>query len=123
MYFFNSRLSLSPSGSGTNQAVNIPRSSFLEPGLVAAEKLNNYVHILYTLSLFLSSKERKNIQAKLTHLKMAPIMFDLFNYLSWTCQCESLSMGDNQMKRHICPEISIKIQFLKLFHNFCDHSE
>jgi Trpc4-associated protein len=95
-----------------------------QPALLAAAKLNNFVHVLYTLSLLLIGKERKKVQKILTKIKLASALNSLFDYLIWNCRCEyppdSIA---NQIRSHICPEVAVKIQFLRLIHSFCDNSE
>lgn len=58
----------------------------LQPALLAAAKLNNFVHVLYTLSLLLIGKERKLIQKNLTKLKLASALDSLFDFLIWNCR-------------------------------------
>lgn len=103
-----------------------------QPSLLAATKLNNFVHVLYTLSLLLIGKERKRVQKSLAKLRLASALNSLFDYLIWNCRCEynnTSSSGDAQqppqpqIRSHICPEVAVKIQFLRLVHSFCDHSE
>ena len=96
-----------------------------QPALVAAAKLNNFVHVLYTLSLLLIGKERKRVQKSLAKLRLASALNSLFDYLIWNCRCEYPGTENNQqqMRSHICPEVAVKIQFLRLVHSFCDHSE
>ena len=57
----------------------------MQPALLAASKINNYVHVLYTLSLFLIGKERKKVQKILTKLKLASALQSLFEFLYWNC--------------------------------------
>ena len=99
-------------------------SQLNQPALLAASKLNNFVHVLYTLSLLLIGKERKRVQKALAKLRLAAALNSLFDHLIWNCRCEFPS-GENQqqMRSHICPEVAVKIQFLRLVHSFCDHSE
>lgn len=106
----------------------------LQPALNAASKLNNFVHILYTLSLLLIGKERKRVQKSLAKLKLAPALNSLFDYCIWNCKCENPQENNNttgnanaaivnQVRSHICPEVAVKIQLLRLIHSFCDNSE
>lgn len=57
-----------------------------QPALVAASKLNNFVHVLYTLSLLLMGKDRKKVQKALAKLKLASALNSLFDYLIWNCK-------------------------------------
>ena len=126
-----------------------------QPALLAAAKLNNFVYVLYTLSLLLIGKEKKKVQINLTKLRLASALNSLFDYLIWNCRCEypnstvnnnnnqatnntnnnqanvppqplqplPIQQQQQQMRSHICPEVAVKIQFLRLVHSFCDHSE
>jgi len=106
-------------------------NQLFQPALLAATKLNNFVHVLYTLSLLLIGKERKRVQKSLAKLRLASALNSLFEYLIWNCRCEyhNSSNGDGTQqpppppRSHICPEVAVKIQFLRLVHSFCDHSE
>ncbi len=111
-----------------------PENQLYQPALIAATKLNNFVHVLYTLSLLLIGKERKLVQKSLTKLRMAHALNSLFDYLVWNCHCENHNpsgtgqtaeqqLQQQQARSHICPEVAVKIQFLRLVHSFCDHSE
>lgn len=103
-----------------------------QPALQAAAKLNNFVYVLYTISLLLIGKEKRKVQKSLTKLRLASALNSLFDYLIWNCRCEypnspsesSSSSSSQQQQRmaHICPEVAVKIQFLRLVHSFCDHS-
>lgn len=113
----------------TNYRSGAPENQLYQPALLAASKLNNFVHVLYTLSLLLIGKERKNVQKTLAKLRLAPALNSLFDYLVWHCRCEYHSANtvgnaeQQQQRSHICPEVAVKIQFLRLVHSFCDHSE
>ncbi len=58
----------------------------MQPALIAASKINNYVHVLYTLSLLLIGKERKRVQRSLAKLKLASALNSLFDFLIWNCR-------------------------------------
>ena len=102
-----------------------------QPALLAANKLNNFVHVLYTISLLLVGKERKRVQKTLAKLRLASALNSLFDYLIWNCRCEYHNTPNPEnngqqptlVRSHICPEVAVKIQFLRLVHSFCDHSE
>ncbi len=107
-----------------NVANNLFEDIRFQPALLAAAKLNNFVHVLYTLSLLLIGKERKRVQKILAKIKLASALNSLFDYLIWNCRCEYPPDNmANQIRSHICPEVAVKIQFLRLVHSFCDNSE
>lgn len=112
------------SGQFTNYRSGAPENQLYQPALLAATKLNNFVHVLYTLSLLLIGKERKQVQKTLSKLRLAAALNSLFDYLVWNCHCDqhgSSTMGEPQQVRS--PEVAVKIQFLRLVHSFCDHSD
>ena len=160
-FFFNDYYSFSTESmnvdNGSNDRFNFNNISN-QPAILAAAKLNNFVYVLYTLSLLLIGKEKKKVQKSLTKLRLASALNSLFDYLIWNCRCEypnSTSNNSNnvvnndnnnnnnnnqennqqvqqqqqaqqpqqQIRSHICPEVAVKIQFLRLVHSFCDHSE
>ena len=100
-------------------------NQFNQPALIATAKLNNFVYVLYTLSLLLIGKEKKRVQKSLTKLRLASALNYLFDHLIWNCRCEysNGANGQDAPRSHICPEVAVKIQFLRLVHSFCDHSE
>lgn len=116
---------LDTSGQFNNHRSGAPESQLYQPALLAATKLNNFVHVLYTLSLLLIGKERKQVQRTLSKLRLAAALNSLFDYLVWNCHCDqhgsSGTMGEPHQVRS--PEVAVKIQFLRLVHSFCDHSE
>jgi hypothetical protein len=134
--------SLNNNNMGENQAVamvtaalgnnRVPNENMFiqSPALFASSKLNNFVYVLYTISLLLIGKEKKKVQKSLTKLRFAHVLNSLFDHLVWNCNCTVPAASGNtaaaqqQLQRtHTCPEVAVKIQFLRLVHSFCDHSE
>ncbi|CAF0707115.1 unnamed protein product [Brachionus calyciflorus] len=115
----------------STSSLNHLENQLNQPALLAAAKLNNFVYVLYTLSLLLIGKEKKRVQKSLTKLRLANALNSLFDHLIWNCRCEypngsnqeNQQQQQQQMRSHICPEVAVKIQFLRLVHSFCDHSE
>jgi Trpc4-associated protein len=83
------------------------------------------VEVLYVLGLLLVGKHRKQVQKELAELQLIPKLSNLFDSFIWR------SNGGRQRTRlpghyHGCecsPEVALKIQFLRLVHSFCDHSD
>lgn len=83
------------------------------------------VEVLYVLGLLLVGKHRKQVQKELAELQLIPKLNDLFDNFIWR------SNGGRQRTRlpghyagcECSPEVALKIQFLRLVHSFCDHSE
>lgn len=121
----NNNLNTSGQSQFNNHRSGASESQLYQPALLAATKLNNFVHVLYTLSLLLIGKERKQVQKTLSKLRLAEALNSLFDYLVWNCHCDqhgsSGTMGEPHQVRS--PEVAVKIQFLRLVHSFCDHSE
>lgn len=108
----------------TNYRSGAPENQLYQPALLAATKLNNFVHVLYTLNLLLIGKEKKKVQKTLTKYRLAASLNSLFDYLVWNCRCEyHNSNGVAEQMQVRSPEVAVKIQFLRLIHSFCDHSE
>jgi Trpc4-associated protein len=127
----NNRVGNQPAASGNlasalNNSRNFIENNLNQPALLASSKLNNFVYVLYTISLLLIGKEKKKVQKSLTKLRFAHVLNSLFDHLIWNCNCEVPANGNNaalQQRTHTCPEVAVKIQFLRLVHSFCDHSE
>ena len=70
-------------------------------------------------------KQRKLVQKSLAEMELIPKLSTLFDSFIWR------SNGGRQRSRlpghnpgcECSPEIALKIQFLRLVHSFCDHSE
>ncbi|XP_052817711.1 short transient receptor potential channel 4-associated protein-like isoform X2 [Mya arenaria] len=99
----------------------------LQQGLKITEELVQRVEVVYVLGLFLLGKHRKKVQRKLAELKLAPGLSELFDQFIWKCQVGRYS-SRHRMRGHnaaceCSPEVALKIQFLRLVHSFCDHSD
>ncbi|KAJ8302972.1 hypothetical protein KUTeg_019368 [Tegillarca granosa] len=97
----------------------------VQQGLKITEELVQRVEVVYVLGLFLLGKHRKKVQRKLAELKLAPGLSELFDQFIWKCQVYS---SRHRLRGHnaaceCSPEVALKIQFLRLVHSFCDHSD
>merc|ERR1719435_676601 len=93
------------------------------------------VEVVYVLGLFLVGKYRKRVQRKLAELRLIPGMSEVFDSFKWMChpregtQVPPGPAGPRSRLRghnascECSPEVALKIQFLRLVHSFCDHSE
>jgi Trpc4-associated protein len=98
-----------------------------QSGLKISTDLILRVQVVYVLGLFLVGKHRKKVQRKLAELQLVPGLSELFDQFIWKCQ------GHRNNSRHrlrghnasceCSPEVALKIQFLRLVHSFCDHSD
>lgn len=77
-------VSLNATANNNNRRINNDDIR-IQPAILAASKINDFVLVLYTLSLFLIGKERKNVQKELTNLKLASALNSLFDFLYWNC--------------------------------------
>lgn len=98
-----------------------------QQGLKITEELVQRVEVVYVLGLFLLGKHRKKVQRKLAELKLAPGLSELFDQFIWKCQVSRYS-SRHRLRGHnaaceCSPEVALKIQFLRLVHSFCDHSD
>ncbi|KAK3086456.1 hypothetical protein FSP39_018709 [Pinctada imbricata] len=101
----------------------------IQQGLKITEELVQRVEVVYVLGLFLLGKHRKKVQRKLAELKLAPGLSELFDQFIWKCQVSSrYNHSRHRLRGHnaaceCSPEVALKIQFLRLVHSFCDHSD
>jgi len=98
---------------------------FHDPCSSLVNDLIDRVEVLYVLGLLLVGKHRKQVQKELAELQLIPKLNELFDNFIWR------SNGGRQRSRlpghyagcECSPEVALKIQFLRLVHSFCDHSE
>ncbi|CAI9716469.1 Hypothetical predicted protein [Octopus vulgaris] len=98
-----------------------------QQGLRITEDLAQRVEVVYVLGLFLLGKHRKKVQRKLAELKLAPGLSELFDQFIWKCQVTRHGVRHRLIGHNssceCSPEVALKIQFLRLVHSFCDHSD
>ncbi|KAL5022171.1 hypothetical protein ScPMuIL_001326 [Solemya velum] len=102
-------------------------SMVIQQALKITEELVQRVEVVYVLGLFLLGKHRKKVQRKLAELKLAPGLSELFDQFIWKCQVSRYN-SRHRLRGHnaaceCSPEVALKIQFLRLVHSFCDHSD
>jgi len=96
-----------------------------DPCTSLVNDLVDRVEVLYVLGLLLVGKHRKQVQKELAELQLIPKLSQLFDSFIWR------SNGGRQRTRlpghypgcECSPEVALKIQFLRLVHSFCDHSD
>ncbi|ESO95002.1 hypothetical protein LOTGIDRAFT_215160 [Lottia gigantea] len=95
-----------------------------QQGLKMTEELIQRVEVVYILGLFLLGKHRKKVQRKLAELKLAAGLSDLFEQFIWKCRHNTRHrLRGHNAACECSPEVALKIQFLRLVHSFCDHSD
>ena len=101
-----------------------PGGGMTDPTSSLSNDLVDRVEVLYVLGLLLVGKHRKQVQKELADLHLIPKLSVLFDSFIWR------SNGGRQRTRlpghypgcECSPEVALKIQFLRLVHSFCDHS-
>jgi len=96
-----------------------------DPTTSLVNDLVDRVEVLYVLGLLLVGKHRKQVQKELADLQLIPKLSNLFDSFIWR------SNGGRPRTRlpghypgcECSPEVALKIQFLRLVHSFCDHSD
>ena len=102
-----------------------PGGGLADPTTSLVNDLVDRVEVLYVLGLLLVGKHRKQVQKELADLQLIPKLSVLFDSFIWR------SNGGRQRTRlpghypgcECSPEVALKIQFLRLVHSFCDHSD
>ncbi|XP_041375962.1 short transient receptor potential channel 4-associated protein-like [Gigantopelta aegis] len=112
---------------GISEPVSEGGPMIQQQGLKITEQLVQRVEVVYVLGLFLLGKHRKKVQRKLADLKLAPGLSELFDQFIWKCQVNRYH-NRHRLRGHnaaceCSPEVALKIQFLRLVHSFCDHSD
>jgi len=107
------------------QIESYPGGGLTDPSNSLVNDLVDRVEVLYVLGLLLVGKHRKQVQKELADLQLIPKLSNLFDSFIWR------SNGGRQRTRlpghypgcECSPEVALKIQFLRLVHSFCDHSD
>ncbi|XP_014671156.1 PREDICTED: short transient receptor potential channel 4-associated protein-like isoform X2 [Priapulus caudatus] len=112
-------------GDSVNLYCDDPQS-IMHHSLKMATHVIHRVEVFYVLGLFLVGKQRKKVQKQLAELKLIPTLADIFDNFIW--KCTSGKIGTRRLRGHnssceCSPEVALKIQFLRLVHSLCDHSE
>ncbi|KAH9509476.1 Short transient receptor putative channel 4-associated protein [Bulinus truncatus] len=112
---------------GVSEPTSEGQPMIAQQALTITEELVQRVEVVYVLGLFLLGKHRKKVQRKLAELKLATGLSDLFDQFIWKCQV-GRSQTRHRLRGHnssceCSPEVALKIQFLRLVHSFCDHSD
>lgn len=112
---------------GISEPSNFGGPLIQQAGLKISNDLILRVQVIYVLGLFLVGKHRKKVQRKLADLQLIPGLSDLFDNFIWKCQAHRNNTR-HRLRGHnasceCSPEVALKIQFLRLVHSFCDHSD
>uniref|UniRef100_A0A8C6LSH5 Transient receptor potential cation channel, subfamily C, member 4 associated protein a n=1 Tax=Nothobranchius furzeri TaxID=105023 RepID=A0A8C6LSH5_NOTFU len=82
------------------------------------------VEVLYVLCVLLMGRQRNQVHKMLAEFRLIPGLNNLFDKLIWRKYAASNHVVHGQNENCDCsPEISFKIQFLRLLQSFSDHHE
>uniref|UniRef100_A0A8C7YAC8 Transient receptor potential cation channel, subfamily C, member 4 associated protein a n=1 Tax=Oryzias sinensis TaxID=183150 RepID=A0A8C7YAC8_9TELE len=82
------------------------------------------VEVLYVLCVLLMGRQRNQVHKMLAEFRLIPGLNNLFDKLIWRKYTSSNHVVHGQNENCDCsPEISFKIQFLRLLQSFSDHHE
>ncbi|TKS71029.1 Short transient receptor potential channel 4-associated protein [Collichthys lucidus] len=82
------------------------------------------VEVLYVLCVLLMGRQRNQVHKMLAEFRLIPGLNNLFDKLIWRKYTASNHVVHGQNENCDCsPEISFKIQFLRLLQSFSDHHE
>uniref|UniRef100_A0A674EEV6 Transient receptor potential cation channel, subfamily C, member 4 associated protein b n=1 Tax=Salmo trutta TaxID=8032 RepID=A0A674EEV6_SALTR len=81
------------------------------------------VEVLYVLCVLLIGRQRNQVHKMLAEFKLIPGLNNLFDKLIWRKQTSSHVLHGQNQNCDCSPEISFKIQFLRLLQSFSDHHE
>ncbi|RXN23540.1 short transient receptor potential channel 4-associated -like protein [Labeo rohita] len=81
------------------------------------------VEVLYVLCVMLMGRQRNQVHRMLAEFKLIPGLNNLFDKLIWRRQPSGHVLHRQNQNCDCSPEISFKIQFLRLLQSFSDHHE
>uniref|UniRef100_A0A6Q2YJJ2 Transient receptor potential cation channel, subfamily C, member 4 associated protein a n=1 Tax=Esox lucius TaxID=8010 RepID=A0A6Q2YJJ2_ESOLU len=81
------------------------------------------VEVLYVLCVLLVGRQRNQVHRMLAEFKLIPGLNNLFDKLIWRKQTSTHVLHSQNQNCDCSPEISFKIQFLRLLQSFSDHHE
>lgn len=110
---------------GISEPASLNGPFVAQSGLHISLDLILRVQVVYVLGLFLVGKHRKKVQRKLAELNLVPGLSEMFDQFIWKCQSSQRQhhYHSNRRQCECSPEVALKIQFLRLVHSFCDHSD
>ncbi|XP_023654518.1 short transient receptor potential channel 4-associated protein isoform X2 [Paramormyrops kingsleyae] len=81
------------------------------------------VEVLYVLCVLLMGRQRTQVHKMLAEFRLIPGLNNLFDKLIWRKQTSNRVLHGQNQNCDCSPEISFKIQFLRLLQSFSDHHE
>uniref|UniRef100_A0A673HTX0 Short transient receptor potential channel 4-associated protein-like n=1 Tax=Sinocyclocheilus rhinocerous TaxID=307959 RepID=A0A673HTX0_9TELE len=102
----------------------IPLRHRLPQSMKIVHEIMYKVEVLYVLCVLLMGRQRNQVHKMLAEFRLIPGLNNLFDKLIWRKYTTSNHVVHGQNENCDCsPEISFKIQFLRLLQSFSDHHE
>ncbi|XP_061779859.1 transient receptor potential cation channel, subfamily C, member 4 associated protein a [Nerophis lumbriciformis] len=96
----------------------------LPPSMKIVHEIMYKVEVLYVLCVLLMGRQRNQVHKMLAEFRLIPGLNNLFDKLIWRKYTVTNHVVHGQNENCDCsPEISFKIQFLRLLQSFSDHHE
>lgn len=114
----------STESSDESSLATIPRWQRLPQSMKIVHEIMYKVEVLYVLCVLLMGRQRNQVHKMLAEFRLIPGLNNLFDKLIWRKYTASNHVVHGQNENCDCsPEISFKIQFLRLLQSFSDHHE
>uniref|UniRef100_A0A7N6BIY3 Transient receptor potential cation channel, subfamily C, member 4 associated protein a n=1 Tax=Anabas testudineus TaxID=64144 RepID=A0A7N6BIY3_ANATE len=116
--------SLHPESSDESSLATSPLRHRLPQSMKIVHEIMYKVEVLYVLCVLLMGRQRNQVHKMLAEFRLIPGLNNLFDKLIWRKYTASNHVVHGQNENCDCsPEISFKIQFLRLLQSFSDHHE
>ncbi|XP_031512550.1 short transient receptor potential channel 4-associated protein isoform X5 [Papio anubis] len=124
-------LSLGPSAAEINQGASeengLPHTSArtqLPQSMKIMHEIMYKLEVLYVLCVLLMGRQRNQVHRMIAEFKLIPGLNNLFDKLIWRKHSASaLVLHGHNQNCDCSPDITLKIQFLRLLQSFSDHHE
>uniref|UniRef100_A0AAY5L984 Transient receptor potential cation channel, subfamily C, member 4 associated protein a n=1 Tax=Esox lucius TaxID=8010 RepID=A0AAY5L984_ESOLU len=107
----------------TDQLHATPLRHRLPQSMKIVHEIMFKVEVLYVLCVLLVGRQRNQVHRMLAEFKLIPGLNNLFDKLIWRKQTSTHVLHSQNQNCDCSPEISFKIQFLRLLQSFSDHHE
>ncbi|XP_076850420.1 transient receptor potential cation channel, subfamily C, member 4 associated protein a [Brachyhypopomus gauderio] len=114
----------STESSDESTLATVPLRHRLPQSMKIVNEIMHKVEVLYVLCVLLMGRQRNQVHKMLAEFRLIPGLNSLFDKLIWRKYTASNHVVHSQNESCDCsPEISFKIQFLRLLQSFSDHHE
>ncbi|MGH0145046.1 UNVERIFIED_CONTAM: hypothetical protein FKN15_014505 [Acipenser sinensis] len=100
-----------------------PQRHYLPQSMKIVHEIMYKVEVLYVLCVLLMGRQRTQVHKMLAEFKLIPGINHLFDKLIWRKPTTNHVLHGQNQNCDCSPEISMKIQFLRLLQSFSDHHE